>query len=179
MSSHDQPTTEDMRTTGESITYFAYGSNLSRKRLHVNCPGAKLSGVGKLDGYQLDFLGRPSERWKGSVASIVPRENTTTWGAVWRIRKDHVESLDRQEWVHLGVYKRVELTVELTSGEKVVCITYEQNDTTPGLPSPQYLNVIIEGAKEIELPHDYIKILQSLPHNGYSVDDVDYTKTEY
>lgn len=161
-----------------SFAYFAYGSNLLKKRLNVNCPTAQLLGVAKLADYQLAFSGRTSQRWKGSVATIIPKEGLHMWGAVWKMSNSFIEELDKQEWVHLGVYRRIELTVELTSGEKLACVSYEQTNTTPGIPSPQYLSVIIEGAKEVGLPRDYIRTLQSISHNGYSDDDVDYAKTE-
>ena len=35
--------------------YFAYGSNLSTERIHLNNPSAIAKGPAVLDGYKLDF----------------------------------------------------------------------------------------------------------------------------
>ena len=35
--------------------YFAYGSNLSSERIHLNNPSAIAKGPAVLDGYKLDF----------------------------------------------------------------------------------------------------------------------------
>ena len=36
------------------------------------------------------------------------------------------------------------------------------------LPSPHYLHVIVEGAREHRLPADYVDKLRRLEHNGYA-----------
>ena len=69
-----------------------------------------------------------------------------------------------------GIYRPLEVQVQSQSGEKLTCRTYQLvnlNADDPR-PSPQYLSVILKGAKQNNLPQYYIDKLSSLEHNGYS-----------
>ena len=48
------PTKISMEGSGKFL-YFAYGSNLSTERIHLNNPSAVAKGPAVLDGYELDF----------------------------------------------------------------------------------------------------------------------------
>ena len=48
------PTKISMEGSGKFL-YFAYGSNLSTERIHLNNPSAIAKGPALLDGYKLDF----------------------------------------------------------------------------------------------------------------------------
>ena len=48
------PTKISMEGSGKFL-YFAYGSNLSTERIHLNNPSAIAKGPAVLDGYKLDF----------------------------------------------------------------------------------------------------------------------------
>ena len=70
----------------------------------------------------------------------------------------------------MGLLGRKPVEVHSTSGERIKCYLYQPTDRSSeleGLPSPQYLQVIINGAEEVGLPEEYQKQLQQLPHNGY------------
>ena len=68
-----------------------------------------------------------------------------------------------------GIYKTLEVTVEFLGG-KEVCRTYQLVEGGGGdaLPSPQYMEVIIRGAKQAGLPPDYVNKLQGVQTNGYT-----------
>jgi hypothetical protein len=85
--------------------------------------------------------------------------------------------LSRQEGVSYGIYKKILVDVIKNRSESeenqsivaVPCITYvkcKENEER-GLPSSAYKNVIINGAKDVRLPEDYIQYLRSLPDNGH------------
>ncbi|XP_054278294.1 gamma-glutamylcyclotransferase-like [Macrosteles quadrilineatus] len=160
-----------------TFLYFAYGSNLLMKRIHINNPSAVRIGVGKLKDYRLDFNYK-SKRWNGAAATVVPDAGSYVWGALWEIHSDHMKTLDRQEGVSVGVYKPIIVQVEKPSGEVVQCRTYQLVNLPPALspgesrplerqPSKIYLDTIIEGAEESRLPDDYLKELRNIKHNGY------------
>lgn len=69
-------------------------------------------------------------------------------------------------------YRRVEVNVVGCGVEEVmVCRSYEVVDQSPeleGLPSPQYLQVMLSGAVEVGLPEDYQQQLRTHPHNNYN-----------
>jgi len=147
--------------------YFSYGSNLLRERIRISNPTAKFRCVGKLSGYTLKF-GYPAiykeDRWKGAAATIEPETGSRVMGCVWEIDAEHTDRLDKQE----KGYDALTVDVELTTGETVPCRTYimkpERGDVT--LPSPYYLKVMLDGARQNNMPADYIAFLEGLPTNG-------------
>ena len=76
----------------------------------------------------------------------------------------------RQEGSDVGLLRRKPVEVHTTSGEAISCYLYQATDQSPeleGLPSPQYLQVILSGAEEVGLPEDHQHWLKQQPHNGY------------
>ncbi|XP_065165290.1 gamma-glutamylcyclotransferase-like [Atheta coriaria] len=161
----------------KTFMYFAYGSNLLTKRLHVQNPSAVKRGCGKLKDFQLDF-NYYSKRWKGAAATIVPKEGAYVWGAIYEIDNEHIPSLDNQEGVHDNVYFPLEVDVETPEGAFTKCRVYQQCNNPPVCdnlanlpddrkPSAVYLNLIRRGAVESNLPEDYVKFLHNIADNGY------------
>lgn len=159
--------------------YFAYGSNLLAKRIHINNPTAIRKGAGKLPNYRLDFI-TYSNSWKGASATIVPTPGNMVWGALWEIDQEDMQSLDRQEGVHVNLYKPMTVEIETAAGQSVSCRTYQQTAVPEDLsegeslpldrrPSEAYKNCILDGAVETHLPSDYIaklKLIPSVPTKG-------------
>ena len=65
--------------------------------------------------------------------------------------------------------ERYEVTVELKNGEKLQCQAYRMcKEEKVELPSALYLNTIVAGAREHDLPEDYIQnTFLSMKDNGY------------
>ncbi|KAG8228951.1 hypothetical protein J437_LFUL007702 [Ladona fulva] len=170
-----------------TFLYFGYGSNLLAKRIHINNPTAIRRGPAKLRDYRLDFSGFTA-RWGGAAATIVPHKNKHVWGALWELNTTDMSNLDRQEGVESKVYEPFEVDVETPNGENFTARTYRfirnpppaapQNTLDLGSifsqipedrqPSPEYRRVIVIGAYESDLPDDYIKTLEMIPHNGFN-----------
>lgn len=87
-------TTIEMFATKGRVLYFAFGSNLCKERININCPSAEFQCVAKLEDYKLSFFGQ-STMWHGAGASIVPSAGACCWGAVWTISTDELAALDR------------------------------------------------------------------------------------
>ncbi|PZC76375.1 hypothetical protein B5X24_HaOG204742 [Helicoverpa armigera] len=156
--------------------YFAYGSNLLTKRLHVQNPSANFYSAAKLKDYRLDF-NMQTEAWQGAVATIVEDEGKEVWGAVWTISNDQMHHLDDQEGVAEGLYFPKNVTVTTRNGQYLVARTYIEVhnpnitvnpwDLPPERrPSNTYLEVIALGAIESRLPAEYIGFIFSFPTNG-------------
>lgn len=167
--------------------YFAYGSNLLRERIAINSPTAVLLTTAKLEGYRLIFGGHDSSRWGGHVANIArvsPIADATSsssssppshvWGTVWKIHKDNLAALDEQESVGSGLYEPISVETEPTHkslGDKICCRTYQLVDPgSPALPSRLYKSVITAGARQNNLPRDYISFLEATLDNGFEGD---------
>lgn len=63
------------------------------------------------------------------------------------------------------------MEVSFPEGQQVTCRTYRMekagNSTYDHRPSPQYKDVILRGAKHIQLPPHYLDYLHSIEDNGY------------
>ncbi|KAG5264348.1 hypothetical protein AALO_G00252780 [Alosa alosa] len=146
--------------------YFAFGSNLLKERLQLKNPSATFYSTGRLKDYVLRFGlwgERVQCRWNGGVATIEENPGAEVWGVVWKLSKDNLASLDKQE----EVYSPMEVSVETDSG-LLACRTYQMNNFSACLPSPQYKQVLCLGAQQNGLPLEYLKKLQDVETNNYS-----------
>ncbi|CAG4978041.1 unnamed protein product [Parnassius apollo] len=160
----------------DTFLYFAYGSNLLKRRIHINNPSAVFVGIGRLDEHQLDFI-KYSDHWRGASATIVPTKGRHVWGAIWRLHNNDLKSLDWQEGVDTNWYFPKIINVITPCGTNLECRTYQQTINPPPRtedeeiphdrrPSITYLDCILNGATECKLPEDYIEKLKKIPHNG-------------
>ncbi|KZC11762.1 PREDICTED: gamma-glutamylcyclotransferase-like [Dufourea novaeangliae] len=158
--------------------YFAYGSNMLKKRIHINNPTAERKDIGLLKNFRLDFLTH-SRRWGGCSATICPTENYNVWGIVWELQECNMTTLDCQEGVADKLYFPLMVDIETPNGEVMKCRVYQQCSNPDEhvklrllpihrRPSPLYIDTILKGAKENQLPAEYIKFLETIPHNEYS-----------
>ncbi|KAG7210758.1 hypothetical protein KM043_012252 [Ampulex compressa] len=165
-----------------TFLYFAYGSNMLLKRLHINNPTAVFKNIGCLKNFRLDFM-TYSERWHGASATIVPTldSNSCVWGVVWELNECNLETLDYQEGVADQIYFPRMVYVETPDEDVFECRVYQQCNkpqeyTELGLlpihrrPSPLYIETLLKGAHENHLPTDYVNYLKDIPHNGYEGD---------
>ncbi len=140
--------------------YFAYGSNLSSRQMLFRCPGATALGPARLDGYRLAFT-RPSRRWGGNAADILPDRLSHVWGVAWDVSGAHLESLDRFEGVASGAYQRIDVSLSTDSAELAAIAYAVVAPEEDGRPSSRYLHTILEGAREHGLPASWLAHLAS------------------
>lgn len=166
-----------MYKMSNTFLYFAYGSNLLAKRIHLNNPTAVMKNIGYIKNFRLDFE-KYSKQWCGASATIVETENSTVWGVIWELDNHNLTTLDSQEGVQDNIYHAMSVNVTTPSGTILKCRVYQQCNNPKEYikpmdlpmskrPSPLYLNTILKGAEENNLPTDYIKFLRTIPHNGY------------
>ncbi len=140
-----------------TLNYFAYGSNMYAAQMKSRCPSAQFIARAKLQGYRLDFT-RYSWKRKGGVADIIIDVDNEVWGVLYKITdtKDW-ERLDKYEGVDNKVYKPIEVTVLNDNQEEIKAITYSVvfKEQGPVTPSQEYMDIILKGAKEHNLPHSY------------------------
>ena len=136
---------------------FAYGSNMSE--IDRLCPEAEFLGPARLDGRRLAFL-RRSIRWGAGVADIAPDPGAHVWGALFELPDRCLEALDAKEGEGFA-YRRVELELE-HDGAAVPAQAYElierADEEIP--PRPDYLALLVDGARERGLPGDWIARLE-------------------
>ncbi|KAM4630123.1 gamma-glutamylcyclotransferase a [Polymixia lowei] len=150
--------------------YFAFGSNLLKERLQLANPSAIFHCTGRLQDYVLKFglwKEHVDNRWHGGVATIEFCPGGEVWGVVWTMSNVNLISLDNQEGVNAGIYSPLDVTVETEDG-LMLCRTYQMNNFTSCLPSPQYKQVVCLGAEQNGLPVEYLRRLEAVETNHYS-----------
>lgn len=143
--------------------YFSYGSNMNLKQMNERCPGSKKIGIGFMKDTEICF---PSfyESWNGGVAGYKKNDGKNLWGVLFELTRDDVEKLRVFEGFvegresHLNAYNEVLVQVDC-DGSVVECMTYEVFVTGNFRPSLRYLQTIIRGAEENNLPEEYIESL--------------------
>lgn len=143
--------------------YFGYASNMALWVMAELCAEHSVVGVARLPDYKLDFR-RFSPGWKGGVGDLVESPGDEVWGVLYQIDAACHDALDAKENYGVG-YTSLDVEVTLRDGEKITCTTYSIINKSPETiaPSKYYLETILEGAKEMNLPKDYIARLKAIP----------------
>lgn len=141
-----------------TVFYFAYGSNLDSRQLRERLGAARAVAVAHLPGFTLrcNKVGRDGT----AKANIDADPDGTVWGLVWELDNEALSRLDRFE----GGYERLPVRVALGDGRWVDCVTYASVKTDAALlPSVEYRDRMIRGAREHGLPPSWIARLEALP----------------
>ncbi len=146
-----------------TLWYFAYGSNMSgsifleRRQMR---PLATRRGC--LEGHRLcfDLPVGPGER---AVANIRRHAGSSVWGVLYLLSAEEFDRLDRTEGVHRGFYARAAVDVTADGDERIPAFTYLSRSSVEGRkPSARYRGLLLEGAKQHQLPAEYVRELESL-----------------
>lgn len=121
--------------------YFAYGSNLNTKRLRDRVGNWQEAKKGILENYELTFDSR-------GFVDAIEKPSGRVFGALYLLTAGQLNTLDKHEGVHRGIYRREVVKVRVNR-ELVNAIAYLRVVKTPfSTPSTQYLKLIITGLKE-------------------------------
>jgi gamma-glutamylcyclotransferase (GGCT)/AIG2-like uncharacterized protein YtfP len=133
------------------MLYFAYGSNMSRGPMRTRCPTAEETGIAILRGYRFVVMA-------SGYASVVPATGEDVYGLLWRIFPQDLAALDDYEDVAGGLYRQAMLPI-LQDGKSTDALVYLGCETREGRPSPDYMALVVEAARECGLPDDYVEAL--------------------
>ncbi len=141
--------------------YFAYGSNMSEKRLTRRIPARRL-GVAVLSGYVLAFT-KPSEADGSAKCDVCPtgNENSLVYGVLYEIDPEHKPVLDRYEGLGYGYTSE---TLEVThQGRKLRALAYVAVNRDETLkPFHWYKEHVVQGALENDLPQEYVRNIRDV-----------------
>jgi len=151
------------------MLYFAFGSNLNPGQMAQRCPGHRVVGLAVLRDHRLAFPLTSSD-WGGGVAGVQVAHGSEVWGVVYDLTDEHVAALDRYEgFVGPGnqhnLYERERVWVDLTRADdgsiprRVRAEYYVPRVTNPSPPSRRYLDAILEGARQHQLPDEYVALI--------------------
>ncbi|MDP4984130.1 gamma-glutamylcyclotransferase family protein [Pseudoalteromonas tunicata] len=143
--------------------YFnlAYGSNMSSNRLLARLPNAKRIGVAMVEGYKLAYHKKGFDDSGKCDAYYTGDKNDILLGVLYQITAEEKAILDQIEGPR---YSICNLTVKHESGEHFDAYCYVANTLDHSLlPYDWYLQHVIAGAKEAQLPEHYVtKICQQV-----------------
>ncbi len=151
---------------GNNLLVFAYGSNLSTQRMRSRVPSARPVSSGYVAHRQLVFHKRSEDGSAKADAKSTAVSTDRVWGVVYRLLSEEKPSLDQHESLGVG-YDHEEVNVVLKDGTLkawMYVARHEAIDPTL-LPYSWYLNYVIHGALEHQLPDchiDYLMDLESL-----------------
>jgi gamma-glutamylcyclotransferase len=147
--------------------YFAYGSNLDPKRKENRTGPIREARVAVLDGYDIVFNKRGKDG--SGKANIVPRKAETVWGIAFRCSPGALSDLDKCEGIDGGDYQRAIVRVRCESGEEVDAVTYIAGASFVGtslIPSDDYVQMILRGARHYRLPENHIRKIERAANRG-------------
>jgi cation transport regulator ChaC len=138
--------------------YFAYGSNMDRKRLELHrAIRVKEIRKGELENYQLVFNKVSSIQSATGCANIIPEVGHRVQGILYKIRDDDISKMDIFEGVSSGQYHRERIFVKAEDNDLIEAEVYVADETEDELlPSEEYLEHLLETAREVGLDGEYI-----------------------
>ena|SRR5688572_2023937 len=143
--------------------YFAYGSNMNQARLVARVGAVKKVGIMRLNEYSLVF--DTAGKATSVFANLQKTGNAKDFveGVLYELTPAQIKILDRYELF----YNRV---LENVGGKTIniyICINALYKNTQKyKKPSPDYLNHLLQGAKENNLTATYEKIYKMIPPAG-------------
>ncbi|WP_414446799.1 gamma-glutamylcyclotransferase family protein [Burkholderia sp. 22PA0099] len=138
--------------------YFAYGSNMSARRLATRTPSARMQTIGSLSGHRLTF-DKVSRDTSGKCdCEYTGNDEDRVFGVLYTIAYADRPALDKAEGLGNG-YDACEVTVETQAGRILAC-SYRATDKDAALkPFEWYKHHVLAGAREAGLPDDYVATL--------------------
>lgn len=155
------PETNKLSSEEKQYWYFAFGSNMSSEVFASSRGMSPLSKeVAKLEGFELVFDQKGVAIVEPAFASIKESKESDVWGVLYQLTEADFTRLHYTEGDH---YEARRIDVIGSNSGRIGCYTYIGIHSTPGLdPSRRYASKLISGAKENDLPSDYIRQLESI-----------------
>ncbi|MCW8944487.1 MAG: gamma-glutamylcyclotransferase [Sedimenticola sp.] len=151
------------------LYYFAYGSNMSTRRLGARIPTANPLSQATLAGHTLRWHKQGRDGSGKCDAFYTGEDDHRVVGVLYEIAIEDRPLLDQFEGVGLG-YDVASVEIVLPTGETCLAFTYRATRIDASfIPYHWYKEHVIQGAREHELPDDYIIQLESVA----SMEDID------
>jgi len=131
------------------MLYFAYGSNLNHKQMHIRCKDSRYIKSAFLEDYKLSFCA-PSKNY--GVANIVKKKGSKVPGGIWEISESDEKELDIYEG-YPTLYAKDFFNL---NGEKVMFYIMKRRYSFK-LPRRSYVDTISQGYVDCNLDTEYLK----------------------
>ncbi|MET0065677.1 MAG: gamma-glutamylcyclotransferase family protein [Candidatus Thiodiazotropha sp.] len=152
-----------------AMYYFAYGSNLSTKRLRQRIASARFISVVPLTAHQLRFHKRSSDLSAKCDIHETGNPGDQVHGVVFEIMDSDKRVLDGYEGLGHG-YEEKQVLLTVSSGERIKAVTYYATHIDESLqPYHWYKHHVLTGALEHGFPEPYVLAIRNI----LSIDDPD------
>lgn len=145
----------------QAVLYFAYGRNMGSGAMELACPGHRCLGAAELRDHRLAFA-RRSLRTGTGVADVLAAPGESVWGALYELDGAQLAAIDEKEgngWA----YERRAVRVIAPDGElEAFAYAVIAPDGEHVQPSLEYLQALIDGARERGLPEGYVAALAAV-----------------
>ena len=145
-----------------TLLYYSYGSNMSTPRLLKRTPSAKPVSIAYLNKHKLKFH-KISKYGSGKCdIEFTNHPGDVVIGVLYEINPGEVSILDKIEGLGNG-YGKKSVSVVIQNGKTVNAVTYYATKIDDSLkPYHWYKEHVIRGAREHNLPGEYIKSIESV-----------------
>ena len=143
-----------------NLYYFAYGSNMNWPQMKQRCPSARFVCVARLPDYQF-AIARHSQLRKCGTANVFPHIGSEVWGILYDLNDQDLRMLDSFED---GYHHEKIFVLARGDGQRPLeALVYiaDREDDAP-LPNPEYKRLMVEGARQWQLPPVYYAMLESI-----------------
>lgn len=158
--------------SSDEFAYFAYGSNMSVRRLAERLPSARVVTTGFVTGYKLAFDKLSKDGSGKCDCEHTGNDGDRVYGVIFSVVHSERAALDKFEGAGKG-YEPLSVRVETTAGG-LYALTYVATKKQHGLqPYHWYKQHVLVGAREANLPEDYVRAIEAV----VSIDDPDSART--
>jgi gamma-glutamylcyclotransferase len=154
-----RPVNEKGFMASRTVWHFAYGSYMNRAQMLARGGNILEERNASLPNYEVRF----NKKVRGGTAgaNIQMASGKTVHGVLYKVDESALRSLDRYEGVP-DHYRRIEVQVTPEGGQPVPAQIYIASKVEKGLrPSAPYLQAMLDGAGEHNLPAAYIGEIKS------------------
>jgi len=143
---------------------FSYGSNMNLARLKERVPTAVYVTIASINNYTLKL--KKISKDGSSKATILPTENEDdiVWGVIFEIDDSEKEQLDKAEGLGSGYNQDTKNFTDEDGNGHFAQVYIADNAALSDelLPYDWYMEFIITGARQNQLPKEYIDRILSI-----------------
>jgi hypothetical protein len=127
--------------------------------MQARCRDAEALGIATLAGWRFVIN-------RDGYGSIAPRQGGRVLGVLWRLSTRDLAAINAYESVSTGFYLRHRLAVRLGARQQAALV-YITRQGGEGRPRPSYIHLVVQAAREWELPERYVQSLARWSPSGW------------
>jgi len=132
---------------------------MSRTLMRSRCRDAQPLGIATLPGWRFVIN-------REGFGSIAPVPGAYVLGVLWRLSTRDIVAINAYESIASGLYVRRRIAVRI-DGKQASALIYITRQGGKGRPRPSYIDLVVQAARDWELPERYIQSLARWSPSGW------------